>query len=177
MMRMIRLGALALLVGLTGAGAAHAQLSPDGDAPIEVTSDKVEALRDEGRAIYSSNVNAVQGDTRIQSDKLTILCSRAVAVPGAAPDNSCEIEQMIAEGNVYYTTPDEKIRGDRAEYDYRTDTITVTGDVIMARGEDGVIRGRKLVFQVSEGHATITAGDEPVFSIFTPVERDDRAQP
>ena len=48
------------------------------------------------------------------------------------------------------------IRGDRAEYDYPTDTITVTGMVIMARGKEGVVRGNKVVYQVGPGLVTVT---------------------
>jgi lipopolysaccharide export system protein LptA len=156
-------------------GAASAQISSS-NAPVEVTAGRMEALRSEGRAIYTQNVNAVQGDTRIVSDTLTIVCARESAPSSeAAADDCSEIVQMIAEGNVYYTTPRERIRGDRAEYDYRNDTITVTGDVIMSRGTDGVIRGTRLVYSVGEGKATITAGARPVQSIFTP--SDENAEP
>ncbi len=173
--------AICLLGGLVAAaalsGAASAQIS-NSNQPVEVKANRVEALRSEGRAIYTENVNAVQGDTRIVTDRLTIVCAREAAAPGQAASDDCrEIVQMIAEGNVYYTTPRERIRGDRAEYDYRSDTITVTGDVIMSRGTDGVIRGSRLVYNVAEGRATITAGTRPVQSIFTPTSKDEPAPP
>lgn len=163
--------ALAVLI----VGASMAQISKS-DAPVEVTAERVEALRSDGRVVYSGQVVVTQGDSRITSDLLTVVCARELAPSGQTQDQSCaEIEQMIAEGNVYYTTAAEKIRGDRAEYDYRNDTITMTGDVIMSRGEEGVIRGTRLVYNVAEGRATVTAGTSPVLSIFTPVERNDPA--
>lgn len=156
-------------------GASMAQISKS-DVPVEVTAERVEALRSDGRIVYSGQVVVTQGDSRITSDLLTVVCAREPAAAGQPQDQSCaEIEQMIAEGNVYYTTAEEKIRGDRAEYDYRNDTITMTGDVIMSRGEEGVIRGTRLVYSVAEGRATVTAGTSPVLSIFTPVERDEPA--
>jgi lipopolysaccharide export system protein LptA len=82
------------------------------------------------------------------------------------------MEQLIAEGNVYYTAPDVKIRGDRAEYDYPSDTITITGDVILSRGAEGVVRGTKVVYKVGEGRSVITAGTNRVTSIFTPAKKD-----
>jgi lipopolysaccharide export system protein LptA len=163
-------GALSVM-SLTGAAAAQISNS---NAPVEVTAGRMEALRSEGRAIYTENVNAVQGETRILTDRLTIVCAQEETPPGQVETDDCEeIVQMIAEGNVFYTTPNERIRGDRAEYDYRTDTITVTGDVIMSRGTDGVIRGTRLVYNVTEGRATITAGTRPVQSIFTPTDNND----
>lgn len=158
-------------------GASMAQIS-NSDVPVEVTAERVEALRSDGRVVYSGNVVVTQGDSRITSDLLTVVCAREPAQAGQPQDQSCaEIEQMIAEGNVYYTTAAEKIRGDRAEYDYRNDTITMTGDVIMSRGEEGVIRGTRLVYNVAEGRATVTAGTSSVLSIFTPVERNEPASP
>jgi lipopolysaccharide export system protein LptA len=170
------LGAALSAAGL--AAPAVAQISSS-DAPIEVTADRMEALRPQGQAIYTRNVTAIQGTTRINSDKLTIVCARPEAGREVYNDECREIVQMIAEGNVYYTTPQERIRGDRAEYDYRTDTITVTGDVIMSRGAEGVIRGTRLAYHITEGRATITAGQQPVQSIFTPAPRDSAppAQP
>jgi lipopolysaccharide export system protein LptA len=164
-------GAMLVALALAGAGGAYAQIA-NSDEPVEVTADRVEALRSDGRAVYSGNVNATQGITQIKSDTLTIVCARP-AGRGQPADNACgEIEQMIAEGNVFYTTPEEKIRGDRAEYDYRSDTITITGDVIMSRGDEGVIRGTRLIYDVAAGRATVTAGGTKVQSIFIPTARD-----
>jgi lipopolysaccharide export system protein LptA len=174
------LGLTAVAAATVAAGmiaGASAQIAPV-DAPVEVTADRVEAIRSEGRAVYTGNVTAVQGQTQIRSDKLTVICARAETPAGAPADESClQIEQMIAEGNVFYVTAEERIRGDRAEYDYRSDTITMTGDVILSRGEEAVIRGTKVVYSVAEGRATVTADRKPVVSIFTPVERTEPSPP
>jgi lipopolysaccharide export system protein LptA len=84
---------------------------------------------------------------------------------------------MIAEGNVLYVAPDIKIRGDRAEYDYAADTITITGDVISSRGDEGVVRGTKIVYSVGEGRVKVTAGDKRVYAIITPKKKDPATQP
>jgi len=175
-MRLSQLCAALFLPAAMVASAA-AQIAP-GRGPVEVTADQVEAMRSEGKAVYTGNVVAVQGDVRIRSQKLTIICERAPAAPGETPDESCaRIEQMIAEGEVFYITPEERIRGDRAEYDYRNDTITMTGDVILSRGEEAVIRGTRVVYSVAEGRAIVTADKKPVVSIFTPVESEEGATP
>jgi lipopolysaccharide export system protein LptA len=167
--RNLTTGRLALVAALAGllAGAAHAQIGRS-DAPVEITSDDFVYLQNEGRGVYTGTVVVTQGDSRINADKLTATCLRG---PGAEVRETCEIEKMVAESNVYYTAPDVKIRGDKAEYNFTTKTITITGDVILSRGADGVVRGTSVVYNVDEGRTTITAGTGRVMSIFTPAKK------
>lgn len=151
------------------AGPAIAQIGR-GDAPVEITSKQGEYLQNEGRGVYTGDVVATQGDSRIATDKLTVICTTAAPVAGEAA--ACEaMQQLLAEGRVYYTAPDVKIRGDRAQYDYPSDTITITGDVILSRGNEGVVRGSQVVYKIGEGRTVITAGSNRVTSIFTPAKR------
>lgn len=174
MNRLLTLAVSAVAAALAS-GAASAQLGQNKE-PIGVTSDNLEAMRAEGRVIYKGNVEAVQGNARMKADKLTIICNMGVA--GAAKDECGEIRQMIAESNVYYITAEERITGERAEYDYTTDTITVTGNVIMVRGDDAVINGPKLIYEVEKGVARMS-GDKGsrVTSIFTPADKKPAATP
>lgn len=147
-----------------------------GDAPVEVRSSNFEYLQNEGRGVYTGSVVATQSDSRITTDKLTVICTKSKPAAGSKGEATCEaMEQLIAEGNVFYTAPDVKIRGDRAEYDYPSDTITITGDVILSRGTEGVVRGTKVVYKVGEGRSVITAGTNRVTSIFTPAKKDPAA--
>ncbi|MDP3737682.1 MAG: LptA/OstA family protein [Hyphomonadaceae bacterium] len=161
---------LALAAAVLIATPAFAQIGGRGDAPVEVKSDKGEYLQNEGKFIYSGDVVATQADSRITTDTLTAFCTRATPPPGERiADQPCEeIRQLVAEGNVIYTAPDVTIRGDKAEYDYPTDTITITGDVILSRGKEGVVQGTKVVYQVAEGKTAISAGSNRVLSILTP---------
>ena len=170
MMKMLVL-AMSAAASLAGASAAHAQIDRS-ESPVEIRSDRGDYFRNEGRGVYNGNVQATQGDSKITTDKLTVICSRAT------PDGDCEdIRVLIAEGNVLYAAPDVKIRGDRAEYDYASDTITMTGDVISSRGNEGVIRGTKMVYSVAEGRVTITATGDRVLSIFNRAKKQPGVQP
>ena len=159
-----------LAAAVLACGAAQAQIGRS-DAPIEITSSQASYLQNEGRGVYTGNVVATQGDSRITTDKLTVICQTGPAAGGEAP--ACEaIEKLIAEVNIYYTAPDVRIKGDRASYDYPSDTITITGDVILSRGADGVVRGKQVVYKVGEGRTIITGGQQDrVTSIFTPASR------
>jgi lipopolysaccharide export system protein LptA len=168
-----------LLLGAAGiilmASPASAQIGR-GDAPVEITSKQAQYLQSEGRVVYSGDVVATQADGRITSDKLTMVCTKTR--PAAGEDAACEaMEELIAEGSVLYSAPEVKIRGDRAVYDSPSDTITITGDVILSRGTEGVVRGTQVVYKVAEGRTIITAGSNRVTSIFTPASKRDPAAP
>lgn len=154
---------------------AQAQIGKS-DAPVEVTSRQGEYLQNEGRGVYTGDVVATQGDSRITTDKLTVLCARETTAPGATEDASCEMEKLIAEGRVYYIAPDVRIRGDKAEYDFPSDTITITGDVILSRGEDGVVRGTTVVYTIGEGRTVITAGTKRVVTVFNTAKKEEPAE-
>lgn len=151
------------------ASPAFAQIGQS-DAPVEITAQQSEYLQNEGRGVYTGNVVATQGDARITSDKLTAVCSKGPADSKGTP--SCdELEVLVAEGHVYYMAPDVRIRGDKAEYDFPSDTITITGDVILSRGEDGVVRGTRVVYSIGEGRTLITAGEKRVITVFNTAKK------
>lgn len=156
-------------------GAASAQIAAS-DEPIQITSTKDAVYsRSEGVFTFSENVRVIQGTSQLTSDALTVHCAKSTAPAG---EEGCDpIERIVAEGDVIYTTAAEKIRGDRAEYNYAADVITITGVVIMSRGAEGVVRGSKVVYDVGKGTVSVTSENEPVFSIFTPQRRDPAPAP
>lgn len=166
-MKLILAAATALAASVFACAPASAQINSC-DAPIEVSSLKdLVYSRAEGTFSYSDNVRVIQCGSQITTDKLTIYCDRPAGKPSSGAPDACDpISRIVADGKVIYATPNEKIRGDHAEYDYGADTITITGDVIMARGDEGVVRGTKVVYQVGKGLVTITSDDKRVFSIF-----------
>lgn len=166
----LALPAAAAFVAL-GAAPAFAQIGQS-DAPVEITSQQGEYLQNEGRGVYTGNVVATQGESRITADKLTVICSKGPPGSAAGASPSCdELEVLVAEGNVFYMAPDVRIRGAKAEYDFPSDTITITGDVILSRGEDGVVRGTRVVYSIGEGRTVITAGEKRVITVFNTAKK------
>ena len=167
--------AVALAAVLSAAGAAHAQIGRS-DAPIRITSKVSEYLQNEGLGVWSGDVIATQADMRITAEKLTAVCNKAPA--GAEASQSCEdLTQLVAEGNVLFTTPDAKIHGDKATYDYGTRVITITGDVISSDKNSNIVHGTEIVYNVDEGRVRFTAGNSRVLSIITPKKKEDTATP
>ena len=145
MIRSILAGAAALGIVLAAAtGVATAQTRPaPSEQPIMVGADSAEqtpsgfALR--GRA------EVLQGDNRLRADAI-----QGVSSGGA-------ISQVTATGNVYYVTPTETIRGDRAVYTVSDTTIVVSGDVILTQGRN-VLTGARLVYNIDTGAARMEGG-------------------
>ena len=154
------LKSLVLATGLMTAltFSASAQLSGQ-RGPIQIEADQLDFIDSEARAVYIGNVDAIQGDARIRAERLTIYFeqrsedgSSATALGG----NVGDVQRLVAEGEVYYLTPSERPRGDRGVYDYEADTITLTGNVTVTRGEN-VIAGDQLVVDLANGRSTVTS--------------------
>ena len=79
---------------------------------------------------------------------------------------------MTARGNVFYVTPDLKANGDLGVYVAAADTITLTGDIVLVRGDD-VAKGESLVIELAEGRTTLDGGDSQVNMVIIPDEEED----
>lgn len=140
---LILTGASLLALGLGGVAVAQSR-SNVSDQPIGYGADTGEltntAVSLRGRA------EITQGDTRL----------RANAIEGAR-DASGGLTRIEATGEVYYVTPNETIRGDRAVYTVSNATVVVTGDVILTQGQN-VLTGGSLSYNVDTGQARIQGG-------------------
>lgn len=68
-----------------------------------------------------------------------------------------QVQSILAEGNVYYVTPELKAKGDRGNYELATDTITMTGNVALMRERD-VAEGQTLRMEVGNRRTTLEGG-------------------
>ena len=73
--------------------------------------------------------------------------------------NTSGESRIEASGNVYFVTPEQTIRGDRAVYTTADDMIVVTGDVILTQGQN-VLTGSRLTYNVRTETARIEAGGQ-----------------
>lgn len=137
--------ALAVLMTFSSA---QAQFSPDSNAPINGAADS--AVSEPGLTIFSGQVDVRQGDVRILSDTMKVYSGSSNSTE--AFDDVSKIEAI---GNFYYLTPDQEVRGDRGVYERATDTFTVTGNVILLQGEDNVVTGDRLLYNLGDGQARV----------------------
>jgi lipopolysaccharide export system protein LptA len=151
---------IALCLGLACAGLpAAAQISSEG-GPIYINSSRTESLESERKVVLVGNVDIQQGTARLRADTVTV---RFTGKAGGSSGGSSimsgfgQIENIIAEGNVYYVTPELKAKGDRGVYELATDTITMTGNVALMRERD-VAEGETLKMEIKSRRTTLEGG-------------------
>ena len=130
---------------------AQAQLSAEGGR-TQISADRLDVAERESTAVYVGAVDAIQGDARLRADKLTINFSGTDDSPEGGGFGS--IETMLADGDVFYITPDLSARGDTGNYDADTEIITLTGNVVISRGSD-IAQGDCLSLNVPTGESTL----------------------
>lgn len=134
-----------------------AQTRPNSsDQPISFGADAGEYV---GNTVtLRGRAELIQGDNRLRADR----------VSGLSQTGESRIE---AEGNVYFVTPAQTIRGDRAIYTTADDMIVVTGDVILTQGQN-VLTGSRLTYNVRTETARIEGGNGRIRGVFYPSRGD-----
>ncbi|MEM8617007.1 MAG: LptA/OstA family protein [Pseudomonadota bacterium] len=164
---------VAALAATTITLSAHSQLSGDG-GPIRVKADRSEVLDRERKVLLIDNVDITQGDARLRADVVTLEYAPAnAATASGLASGFGDIRTMTARGNVFYVTPDLKANGGLGVYNAERDVITLTGDVILVRGED-VARGQRLVMDLGAGRTVLDGSDSQVNMVIIPGENTGR---
>jgi lipopolysaccharide export system protein LptA len=133
--------------------------------PIDISADELEVVDADRRAVWRGNVEAKQGESRMRTPVLNVFFAPKAGAPAASASNSGggvagqnwgAIERMEAEGPVYYVTPTQSARGDHGTYIAASDTITLTGNVVVSQ-EKNVLQGEKLVIETKTGRSTMVS--------------------
>lgn len=149
----LRAPAAAALLALVPA-AALAQLETGSSAPVDITADEGEVVNSQCLSIWRGDAEALQGASRLRARQISVYAAvRSDAAPNA--QGRCGATQRLeAEGDVYYVTAAQTVRGDRAVYVASTDTITITGGVVVVQGSN-VARGDRMTVQVKTGQVQL----------------------
>jgi len=118
------------------------------DAPIDVTSDRIEVQDRADRAIFAGNVHVRQANLTLDTERLTIAYSSSGGI---------QIDRLDASGGVTVRSPSETARGNFGIYDLDRKLITLVGAVQLNRG-GSQISGSRLVIDLSSGRAVIDGG-------------------
>ena len=149
--------------------------SQNRNQPVQINAQTLE-VRDKSKvATYTGNVRLVQGDTTLRCTKLIVYYdgeqaagnSVKAATPG--PAGSQQIRHIEAIGSVIVTQKDQTATGEKAIYDIKDDTVTLSpvpgGYVVVTQGQD-VVRGRHLTVHLASGVSQFDGGD--VMSVIVP---------
>jgi lipopolysaccharide export system protein LptA len=179
-MRIHSLILIALVCALSAAvlpGAVHGQNRPaglDSDQPIDIDADDLEVRQDQNLAVFSGNVVAVQGRIQLRAEQLKVWyraasddASNKAGVTGVTGGTIVRIDAI---SKVSVSSATENARGDIGIYEVAEQRLTLTGAVVLTRGED-VLRGNKLVMNLATGQSKISGGR--VHGRFVPPQRKD----
>ena len=151
------LAPLGAALTLFGAGLATAQLAPSSNAPVDVTADQLEVQNQKCLAVWSGDAEALQATSRLRANTINIYNKTLPSRTGDQPGRNCgQLDRMEADGQVYYVTPDQVVKGDHAVYSAGDKTITVTGDVVVSQGCN-VSAGTRLVINTDTGQANMAS--------------------
>jgi lipopolysaccharide export system protein LptA len=179
-----RRAALALFLCLASAPVAFAankasnptSILPGGNSkePISIDADKLVYYDKEQKAVYSGNVVAVQGDSKLTCSTLTIYLAKneaqaAEATPqektiapasagGDAPSAATnQVRRMDAAGPVTVVSKTQVATGDRGAYDKTENKVWLFGNVTLSDGNN-VTKGDKLTYDLTTGQAVVDIG-------------------
>ncbi|MEO1038786.1 MAG: LptA/OstA family protein [Pseudomonadota bacterium] len=165
------------LLGATALSAAAFAQAPGGamnEGPLDVSADNLQVFEAEGRAVYSGDVNAVRGATRLRADRVDVFFR-------ASDTGAFEaVTRLVAEGQVYYVTAGEVAHGEHGVYNVETETITLTGNVVLTQGCN-VSTGSRLVADLATGVSRLQGNEGAqsggrVRSVFFPGAQDEVEQ-
>ena len=171
---------IALAIGLLSSGlVAHAQTTSQGppnalqgfsqnrDQPVHIEAATLEVRDKQKQATFSGDVRVKQGDTGLRCKSLVVFYEQSgeptdasKTLQGASPGPSGEqrIKRLEARGSVVVTQKDQTATGELGIFDMKTNTVTLTGTpVVMTQGQN-VLRGGKLVVDLTSGVSRVEAG-------------------
>ena len=147
----------AVCIGLAGGVSAQEATPPatggDGDKPIEITADRLELEQNQQKAIFSGNVDAVQGDTTLRTDLLRVFYTTDEERKATGTQQTVRL--LEAEGNVVITQPGETATGTSGTYDLVGGKMVLLGDVVLTRNKN-VVRGDRLDVDRNTGVSVVT---------------------
>ncbi len=127
-------------------------LKLSGDKPIQIESDRLEVRENENIAVFSGNVNVVQGLTLLKSGKMTVHYSND---GGSAATGSSNIERLVVDGKVYVKSENQVATGDRGTFDMKSEVLVLSGRQVVLSEGDNVAVGCKLTVQMKTGKAQL----------------------
>ncbi len=145
----IKTWSLGLAAGLTLlAAAAFAQtatiafgdLEQDTTLPVEVAADQLTVNNADGSAVFSGNVQVVQGDMTLSASEVRVKYGTEQG----------DIERLDASGGVNVTNLGDTAKSRDAVYTIDSGVIVMTGDVVLTQGPS-VMAGQKLTINLKDG--------------------------
>ena len=131
--------------------------------PVNIAAAKLDYFDKEQKLIYTGNVVATQGDSKLQAAALVIFLTPKDA-PAAAgvPSSSSRIRRMEAAGPVTIVSKDQIGTGDSGVYEKSENKIYLIGNVTLTQGPTGT-KGDQLIYDLDTNQAAVTGRVRSMF--------------
>ena len=141
--------------------------SQNRDQPVHIEAATLEVRDKDKVATFSGNVKVTQGDTGMRCKSLVVFYEHGdedgdrgaktlqAATPG--PGGQQKIKRLEARGGVVVTQKDQTATGELGIFDMKTNTVTLTGNVMMTQSQN-VLRGDRLVVDLTSGVSRVESG-------------------
>jgi lipopolysaccharide export system protein LptA len=153
--------------------------SQNRNQPVQIEAASLEVRDKEKKATFSGNVKVVQGDTTMRCKTLVVFydsqgqqpqqpgapaAAQPMKAAAAGPGGSSSISRLEASGGVTVTQKDQVATGERADFDMKTNTIVMRGNVVVTQGGN-IMRGDRLTVDLTSGVSRVD-GSGPVKLLF-----------
>ena len=127
--------------------------------PIKIDANKLDVFDKEGRAVFSGNVVAVQGDSTMNCTVMTVFYEQrdqngGQATPAAQGADDSAIKKIDCKGPVTIVSKTQVATGNNASFDRVGNKIYLTGNAALSDGPN-VTRGERVIYDINTGVANI----------------------
>jgi lipopolysaccharide export system protein LptA len=154
------------IVALVSAGAllggiALGQQARTTGGPVEVAAQDLSFDPASGVTILTGNASVTQDGAVLRAPRIRVTYLRNAS--GATGN----IDKVYTDGETFYVTPTERIRGDRAVFDAPANIVQFSGNVTAVQGQN-VLRGSLLTLNTKTRASTMRGIDGRVRAVFFP---------
>jgi lipopolysaccharide export system protein LptA len=128
---------------------------------VQIEADQMDVNQETRQAVFTGNVDALQGGVRLQSDKLVVDYDEVSDDEGTKTD----VTFLTAEGNVVVTSKGQTVTAQWAKLDVRANTAEFGDEVTITEGST-VLRGGRLHLNLNTGESRLVSGGGRVQGTF-----------
>jgi lipopolysaccharide export system protein LptA len=156
----ITLGILVFLAGWIASVPGFAQGEKEGGKsdPIRITADKLVTDNTKRSAQFSGNVKAVQGNTVMTADRLTIFYKSSAGSSSESSGNN--IERLKAEGHVRIEFDNKVAVSNQADYIIAERKLILSGPGSKVVSGQDEVSGSKITFFRDDGRVALEGDDQ-----------------
>jgi lipopolysaccharide export system protein LptA len=133
-------------------------------APIDITSDTVEADQKTNTVTFKGNVIAKQEDTTLYANTLVITYDA----------NTKKLKEIVAVGNVKVVQLEKRATGQKVTFEQDKNKMVLDGEAVAREGAN-VIRGERITYYVDEERSVVEAGKGGrVSTSITPTPKEEQ---